>query len=73
MPQAFASQMCALAENAGPFLVQAFAAGGDQAKVAAYVLTRIGLCANQTANDAALNAFLSECVNNANERARILE
>lgn len=51
--------MCPLAEGAGPLLVQAFSAGGDQAKVAAFVLTRTGVCTNQTANDAALNAFFN--------------
>lgn len=69
MPQEFASQVCPLAENAGQFLVQAFATGGDQAKVAAYVLTRASVCGNQTASDAALNAFMAACVTTERQRA----
>ncbi|KAL4425052.1 hypothetical protein ABPG77_001830 [Micractinium sp. CCAP 211/92] len=65
--QAFASQMCSLAENAGPLLVQALTAGGDQAKVAAYALTRKGICTNDTAQGAALDALINAILSSDSE------
>ncbi|KAL4422320.1 hypothetical protein ABPG75_008517 [Micractinium tetrahymenae] len=56
--QAFGNQMCPLAEKAGPLLVQAIGAGGDQAKVALFALTRTGVCSNDTAREAATQAFI---------------
>ncbi len=67
MLQDFASQMCSLAENAGPLLVQALTAGGDQAKVAAYALTRQGICTNDTAQGAALDALFNAILSSDSE------
>lgn len=72
VPQTFVDQVCPLADDAGPYLVQTFSTGGDQAQAAVYVMSR-GICPNETANGAALNAFIRECIYNMTARARILE
>lgn len=55
--QAFAARMCSLADQAAPLLVDALAAGGEEAGVAAYCLTS-RVCANSSDAHAAYGALL---------------
>ncbi|KAL4429362.1 hypothetical protein ABPG77_005136 [Micractinium sp. CCAP 211/92] len=54
---AFAARMCSLADQAAPLLVDALAAGGEEAGVAAYCLTS-RVCANSSDAHAAYGALL---------------
>lgn len=59
--QAFAAQMCPLADAAGALLLREVEAGGQRARVAAACIVAAihpGACANETARAAARDSFV---------------
>ncbi|KAL4422318.1 hypothetical protein ABPG75_008515 [Micractinium tetrahymenae] len=65
MGWALAARVCPQPEASAPILVEEIGAGGERAQVAAFLLHKVGVCANESASDAAYDAFFNSAEMNS--------